>query len=50
MAKREKPKATPAPEAAKVDGNWKDTMKAALEKKRPPSGFPKQRDPQQKKN
>jgi len=49
MPKREKPKTGPVPDGEKVQGNWKDTMKSALEKKRPPSGFPKQPDRQQQK-
>jgi hypothetical protein len=33
----------------KIQGNWKDTVKAALDKKLPAGGWPKQRDNQHKK-
>ena len=30
----------PAPDTLKVDERWKDAIKKALKKKRPPSGWP----------
>jgi hypothetical protein len=31
----------PKEERLKIEGDWKDAMKQALAKKRPPSGWPK---------
>jgi hypothetical protein len=38
-----KKKGTPGPKAdrLKLEGNWKDLMKKALSKKKPPGGWPK---------
>jgi len=39
----------PVADRVKIDVPWKDAVKAALEKKRPPEGWPKQPDKQHKK-
>ena len=39
--KKDKPATGPAPEQLKIDGDWKDAVKGALQKKRPESGWPK---------
>ena len=38
----QKPKTEPAAAAGKGDVSLKDAVKAALDKKKPPQGFPKQ--------
>jgi hypothetical protein len=42
MAKKKAPKPPgPEPERLKIDGDWEDAAKKALEKKRPADGWPK---------
>lgn len=36
-----KKKRGPPPDTLKVEGDWRDAVKKALEKKRPASGWPK---------
>jgi hypothetical protein len=39
---KSKPKKTgPEPEAVRSEGSWKNAIKAALSKKKPPEGWPK---------
>jgi len=38
---KEKPTPGPEPERLKVEGEWEDAAKRAIEKKRPPGGWPK---------
>ena len=40
MAKNKKQRG-PKPDQLKIDGNWEDAVKEALEKKRPKGGWPK---------
>jgi hypothetical protein len=39
--KKQKQKPGPRPEILKIEGHWKDATKKSLQKKRPPSGWPK---------
>ena len=42
MAERKKPKPPgPEPEHLQLDGDWGENLRKALEKKRPPDGWPK---------
>ena len=43
-----KRKSGPVAETVKIEGNWKDAVKTALEKKRPPEGWPKPKDTKHK--
>ncbi len=42
--KKKKPAKTgPKPNALKIEGNWKDAVKKSLAKKKPATGWPKDR-------
>lgn len=43
MAKADLQKRGPKPDILKIEGDWRNAMKKALEKKRPEKGWPKPR-------
>ena len=44
MAKESKDKPGPRPDHLKLDGDWEDSVKKALGKKRPKEGWPEPQD------
>lgn len=46
-AERETP--GPKPDTLKIEGDWRDATKRALDKKRPAKGWPKPKKPKKKK-
>ena len=41
--KKKKSKRGPTPDRVKIKGDWSEAIKTALEKKRPPEGWPEPR-------
>jgi hypothetical protein len=48
MAKKPRTPTKPEPEQVKAETNWQDTVKTALQKKKPAGGFPKPPDTRHK--
>jgi hypothetical protein len=41
--KKQSAKTGPKPETLKIEGNWKDAVKKSLAKKKPATGWPKEK-------
>jgi hypothetical protein len=50
MKKQINKRSGPKPETLAIEGNWKDAMKKALQKKRPAEGWPKPTPKKKSKN